>query len=277
MHCGRELPVNLQGLCPFCGKTGKKIKVTVQDSIKLSDDLAIGITHGSTGRYALHSDSRFPTDAVRIEELIGDFLSGATAPLESFIEDLVIQFNSPATFEGTFYRGVNSTTRAQIAGKKIGPSPTPRDGRYNAKNEKALYLIDNPAFLKAEVCSAEVLVQEYRIDLSRFRVADLSPANRHVANSLSLLFQAAERGKTGAGREFEAELVFQRKSRYLISQSLASSFTKLGWEGLYVPGVHGEGESHYSNLAILGSRVGYWESWTIGTFRLYKNGSGWKD
>ena len=34
MHCGRELPENLQGPCPYCGKTGKKIKATVQESAR---------------------------------------------------------------------------------------------------------------------------------------------------------------------------------------------------------------------------------------------------
>lgn len=277
LHCGSELPEELEGPCPYCGRAGKKIKVEIHESVTLRDDLAVGITDGTTGRYALHSDSKNPTDAVLIEQLVGDFLSGAIEPLRGFVESLVTKFDSPATLDGTFYRGVKATTRPKLSNNKIGPSPTPREGRYNAKDEKALYLIDNPGFLKAEIGSSDVLVQEYRINLSRLRVADLSPANKEIANSLSLLFQAAERGKTGAGLDFEAELERQNRSKYSISQTLSSAFKNHGWEGLYVPGVHGEGERHYRNLAIFGVRVDYWQSWTVGTFRLFADGSGWKD
>jgi hypothetical protein len=229
----------------------------------------MGTTAGATGRYALHSDSRNPTDALKIEQLIGDYLSGQTAPLQSFIDELASSFDWRSIFEGTFYRGVGSPVLPRIRGDRIGPSPTPNEGRYNRRGDKALYLVDDLSFLGAELNATDFLVQQYAINLSQLRIADLTPDNTNVPNSLSLLFQAAEQGKTGAGLDFEAKLQESGKSRYLISQSLSESFIRHGWEGLHVPGVHGKAGQHYRNLVLFGHCVDSWEKWTVGSFRRF--------
>jgi hypothetical protein len=235
--------------------------------------LALGSTQGETERFAVHFDSKNPTDKEKIEELINEFVAGMPNGLEDYIDKLVATFSSASTIEGTFFRGVKSTT--SIVGSKIGPSPRPREGRYNRSDEMALYLIDSVAFLSAELGADDLLVQEYHIKLSQLRVADLTPDNKDVSNSLSLLFQAAERGKTGAGFDFEKELSQLGKSRYLVSQSISTAFKYYGWQGLYVPGVHGNLGTHYKNLALFGKSVESWEDWTIGNSRAYSSSAGW--
>jgi RES domain-containing protein len=157
----------------------------------------------------------------------------------------------------------------------MGSITLPREGRYNKKEAKALYLIDHIEFLSREIGEKEMLVQEYRINLSSIHVADLSPKNASISNSLSLLFQAAERGKTGSGFDFETELVRLGRSKYLISQLISAMFMNQDWQGLYVPGVHGKQENYYMNLAILGDCVDRWKDWTIGEYRIYSDGTGW--
>jgi len=57
-----------------------------------------------------------------------------------------------------------------------------------------------------------------------------------------------------------------KKSKYLVSQLLASVFKEFGWDGLYVPGVHGRQGDHYHNLTLIGQVVDKWEDWTVGKY-----------
>ena len=267
LHCGKQLPSEGGQQCPYCGKMGRKIKVMVADSVGVSDDLAIGITQGETGRYAVHSDSAHPTDTVLIEEYVQRFVEGRPGEFQDYLDGLVARFASAATFEGVFYRGVNSEIRDKIEGSQIGPSPTAAQGRYNVAGEKCIYLIDNLAFVHTEVDAAKILVQEYRIALSQMKVANLTPENTAISNSLSLIFQMTERGKTGAGFDFEQKLDAQGNTRYLVSQCVALTFKRHGWQGLYVPGVHGSQGLTYKNLALFGACVDSWREWADGEYR----------
>jgi hypothetical protein len=271
VHCGKELSPNGEQPCPYCGKTGRKFEVGLRNGVGFRDDLAVGLTQGETGRFALHSDSRNPTDVVLIEKHIRSFLNGEFAAFEEYVASLVDKFDNSITGTQVFYRGIDSIYRNNISGNRIGPSPSPKDGRYNTKEEKALYLIDNVHFLAGELGSSKLLVQEFEINLAELRVADLSSENKLIDNSLALLFQMTERGKLASGLDFEAVLQNKGKSRYLLSQRIAASFRAHGWQALYIPGVHGKPGMHYRNLVIFGPCVDRWREWAKGNYRSYSN------
>ncbi len=266
MHCGSILPDDWTAACPQCGQTGKRIEVNVSDGVVERDDHKMGFTDGTTGRYAVHSDSVDPTDTLLIEKLVQDYVQGNTADLEAYIDQYVSPFDFRALVEDTFYRGIPASKRPLIPGDRIGPALVSGEGRYNSSGRRALYLIDDLRFLSAEIKATEMLVQKYRINLSSLRVADLTSENEQLPNSLSLLFQAAERGATGAGWPFERELQSRGKSRYTLSQSLASAFDRRSWQGILVPGVHGAAGVHYRNLALWGDCVEAWQDWAVGPF-----------
>ena len=94
------------------------------------------------------------------------------------------------------------------------------------------------------------------------RIADLSSENSSMDNSLSLAFQRAESGRTASGYEFKDALKKKGKLKYLMSQLLAACFKKQGWDGIYVPGVHGERGKCYHNLSIFEAKVSNWRDWT---------------
>jgi len=273
-HCGNILSPIGEQPCPYCGQTGRIINNLQESKIHLTDDIAVDLKHGETGRSARHSDTKYPTDKELIEKYIINFIEGDTSDFENYINNLVSHFISPTILESVFYRGVNSSLRNKIIGKKIGPSPNPKDGRYNVNGEKSIYLIDNYLFLPEEIGANEILVQEYRIP-SVINIANLSPENNIINNSLSLIFQMTERGMTASEYNFELELQMQGKSKYFLSQNVANVFKKHGWQGLYVPGVHGKNSETYKNLVIFGSYVESWEKWAIGEFRTYSKNNGW--
>lgn len=265
-HCGYDLSPDGTQPCPSCGKTGRTIEVSVYERVVARDDHIMGIEQGETGRYAIHSDSKNPTDSLTIESLVQEFLSGRLAAFEAYLDRFVARFKAAAAFKGTFYRGVDSSIKGLLLENVIGPSPTPGQGRYNLAGERCIYLIDNAQFLPTELGTESILVQKYVISLSTLKIADLSPGNE-IENSLSLVFQMTERGKTGSGYDFELELQKQGKSKYLLSQSTAQCFKDYGWQGLYVPGVHGKPGQLYRNLVLFGSCVDSWRDWTIGEYR----------
>ena len=92
----------------------------------------------------------------------------------------------------------------------------------------------------------------------------LLEGDKNIHNSLALAFDMAESGMTSTGYHFEEELQARSRSRYLVSQLLSSYFMKNTWDGLYIPGVHGNGECHYHNLVIFGPIVDKWKDWADG-------------
>ncbi len=269
-HCGEELSPSGDQPCPYCGKMGRTICASLRDGISVRDDQAVGLTDGKTGRSAIHSDTRNPTETILIQSHIQTFVAGEPAEMGTSIDNLVAAFSSVLSGDyGTFYRGLDAASRYKIKGGRIGPALKPSDGRYNTRSEKYIYLIDDPAFLSFEIGASKVLVQEYKIPLSKTRIADLSVNNTEVENSLSLILQMTERGKTSSGFEFENHLQQKGLSRYLLSQSVARVFKQRGWQGMYVPGVHGKPGNTYRNLALFGTCVNDWKKWAIGNYYEY--------
>ncbi len=267
-HCGAQLLSNDDQPCPFCGKKGCHIKVSLSDAVSLRDDLAIGLTDGKTGRSARHSDTRNPTDNKLIQGHIATLVKGNSAEAEAYFQSLVDPISSSlSAHKGTFFRGVPASKRDKIDGLRIGPRRKPKDGRYNSPGEKCIYLIDNPRFLSAELEGVlEMLVQRYNIPISELRIADLSVGNANLSNSLSLLLQMTERGTTSSGFDFESQLENKGRSRYALSQYVADSFKRRDWQGMYIPGVHGSPGDTYNNLVIFGACVDAWMTWTVNDY-----------
>ena len=266
-HCGATLNHMDDQPCYNCGKTGREIHVTVKDTIKVRDDFVIGSTSGKTNRSTIHADSRNPTDTVKIQKLIISFVEQGVDGLTSFIDSLVEKFNTALQEKNRkFYRGIDISVEKQLSSNKIGPSPNANDGRYNVQGEKCLYLIDNIDFVYSELNSLSVLVQQFDVPVNTFRIADLSPSNNNLHNSLSLAFDMAENGRTSSGYNFEKELEKRDKSKYLVSQLLSASFKRNGWGGIYIPGVHGGQGRHYHNCTIFSTIVDQWEDWANGSY-----------
>lgn len=270
-HCGVSLNDTDDQPCYKCGKTGGTIFMTFHDETKVSDDLVIASTSGKTNRSTIHADTSNPTDTVKIQKLIIDFVENGLDSLAPYINTLVKNFDFP--LKGTklkFYRGVDVSVKKHILTDQIGPAPNAIDGRYNVKDEKCLYLIDNLNFLYSELNSTSILIQEFNVPVDSFRIADISPNNNNLHNSLALVFDMTENGEASSGYNFEAELEKRGKSKYLVSQLLSSSFKRNGWDGLYIPGVHGNQGQHYHNCTIFNTIVNQWEDWAKGSYFLSK-------
>lgn len=266
-RCGIGLSPDGVYPCWYCINKALEFEGTCEDIIYCEESTVVGSKQPETGRFADFSNTTNPCGTQHIELLIKKFISGDTDPFERFINDLVKNFHSYIKSEITFYRGVPKSKLNSE--KKIGPSPTPSEGRYNEKDEKAIYLIENILFLPKEIqATDEMAVQEYRIPLGDMEVADLSSENINMDNKLALLFQMVERGKTLSGFNFEDELEKAGKSKYLLSQTIAKAFKNNGWQGLYVPGVHGTQGKNYRNLSLFGKCVDCWEQWTVGEYKL---------
>ncbi|MBW2741778.1 MAG: hypothetical protein JRE64_23690 [Deltaproteobacteria bacterium] len=239
--------------------------------MNIKDDLKLEVTSAKTNRKIIHSDSQNPTDTGKLQQFIINYVEDDSKDLANFIDLLVKEFDCLAGLPNQiFYKGIDSSKAGYLRYEQIGPSPNPEDNRYSVKDEKCLYLIDNYDFLFEEIKPVQIsiCVQKYNMPLNEYKIADLSPNNKNLHNSLALAFDMAERGMTSSGYPFEEELKKRGKSRYQVSQLLSSLFKKYGWEGLYIPGVHGIQGRHYHNLAIFNSIIDKWTKWAKGSYFL---------
>lgn len=267
IHCDTPLIPPEKQPCPNCGKTGKKIYMEIEETMGVTDDIVIQNTSGKTNRTTTHADSRNETDTVKIQKLIIDFVQNDASDLGAYLDALVKSFDAELRLTNkVFYRGVDISVKKDLQSNQIGPSPSPCDGRYNQEGENCLYLIDTIDFLYQELNSTSILVQKFNIPIRSLKIADLSPDNTSLDNSLALAFDMAESGRTSSGYCFEKELQNRGKSKNLVSQLLSSYFKKSSWDGLYIPGVHGGLGQHYHNLVILGPAVDKWQTWADGQY-----------
>ncbi len=246
---------------------GRKLEVNVSDGIIARQELIIGSTDGKTNRSLIHSDSINPTDTLKLNKYIIGYVEESSFELDLFIEQLIKNFETILTLDkSTFYRGLDSLKKKQLATSTIGPPDNPKHGRYNVEGEICLYLTDNFNFLFSEISAKSVLVQKYRIPINNLKIADLSPNNKALHNSLALAFQMTERGNTSSGYDIKQELEKRGKNEYLVSQLLASHFKKYNWDGMYIPGVHGATGVHYHNLVLFSliTKNNKWKPWTVG-------------
>ena len=101
----------------------------------------------------------------------------------------------------------------------MGPPPpeVAPDGRYNRQNTSVLYLADSVEGVRLELSAPRLCVQEFRIDPSVLKIADLS--SPLVPNVLAVAFDIAE-----------SSFVTGRAGRpdYAFSQLLATLYERLG-------------------------------------------------
>ncbi|MCP4986214.1 MAG: hypothetical protein GY928_09155 [Colwellia sp.] len=239
------------------------MKISVTDGLGVSESLKIGSTEDNTNRTVHHHDSENPTDSGKIDGLIKYFAEDRILDLEKFLSVLVGKFSMRfQKLTKCFFRGFPISERDNLESNKIGPSPKPKDNRYSIEGEQCLYLIDDKRFLSKELNASSLLIQDYdKIPLCSMRIADLSPENNALDNSLALAFQRTESGRTASGYEFEKALMDKGESRYSVSQLLKMCFKKNGWDGFFIPGVHGGSGEHYHNLTIWGDNLASWPKW----------------
>lgn len=243
----------------------------ISNGIKLSDSLIATVTRGSTNRRYIHVNTDNPTDVEKIDRLFEQYLNNSNDELINYITNEVKgSSNRLNTHSGIFYRGIDIANKSKIIGSKVGPPNEPKANRYNNENELALYLIDNIEFLYSEIKSNEILLQKYKIPIDEINIADISPENESIDNNLAIIFDICETGQTSKGINIENSLKNSGKSKYFISQKIAKIFKELGWDGLYIPGIHGIKNQHYHNLCIFFQALKDWEKWTIGNFEDYK-------
>jgi hypothetical protein len=253
----------MQKLLTDSNMKNENLQAAVFDGIGPSDGVRIGFTDHRTNRSIIHHDDQHPTKVIELDTLIIEFVKTGTAELKEFLLPLVQNFSIqlPA-IRKTYFRGLRDSKTPHR--DRIGPPQKPKkDNRYSVIGETCLYLIDDIHFLDKELGTSSFWIQEYdNIPFDKMRIADLSSENSSMDNNLTLAFQRAESGRTASGYEFEDELKKKGKSPYLMSQLLAACFKKENWDGIYVPGVHGERGKYYHNLSIFEAKVSNWRDWT---------------
>ena len=269
LYCQRSLEHSNIQPCPRCGQVGKDIQICITDNIGTQDDLDGRGTAGITNRPVVFFDTKHPTDVQKIADCIKNYVTSDNCELSDVFGRLVSNFTTrlnPGNM--IFYRALSEDSKEKLLSRYIGPAPKPDDGRYNKKAEQCLYLIRDKRFLWKELKlgNKKLFVQKYNIPTGDHKIADLSVANNSISNSLALSFWMAESGKTLSGYSFEKELSLHGKSKYLISQLLSYHFKENGWDGMYLPGVHGSPQKHYSNLVLFSAATTQWRQMVDGEY-----------
>ena len=265
-HCGTVIS-NKENSCPKCGEPVCPLKINEHDDVKVNESQGIKSQSVKTDRIIPHHDSENPTGVHEIEQLVIDFVKNGSDDLSLYIDNLVCDFKNNVKVNKLFYRGLTESDKGKLQSPYIGPSPFPREGRYNKKGEQCLYLIDDDKFLSAELNSSNLLVQEYHIPTDIFKkIAYLPSCNKELDDMLAKAFAMAEGEKTSCGFDIERGLEKRNRSKYSFSQLLASIFKEYKWDGLYIPGVHGGKGKFYSNLVIFDSICEQWEDWVKGKY-----------
>ena len=241
----------------------------VYDTVNIGEGFTISSRSLRTNRTVTLADSQNETDSAKLQKMIVNFVENNSNDLFSYVEKLVIVFNQRLEMkETTFYRAIEKSKETSLSSKQIGPSPNSSAGRYNNQGQKCIYLSDSYESLRNELKTNSILIQKYLIPIDKLKIADLSSSNKSLNNSLGLVFDMTENGKTSSGYNFEEILGKKGKCQYCISQEISNIFLKNGWEGLYIPGVHGTKEKYYNNLVIFNEAVKQWHNWAIGEYFL---------
>jgi hypothetical protein len=149
------------------------------------------------------------------------------------------------------YRGRENDGRVR-GWEDMGPPHARRTrngGRYNRPWRPVLYLCDSEEGVRREM-SGNLCFQEYRLPLDQLRIADLASPALH--NFLRSAFDLAECAKV-PGRA--------GPDSYRFGQLLASLVSRAGFDGMIVPGVHGDPNLLYRNIVLFRPR-GRWKSWS---------------
>jgi hypothetical protein len=149
------------------------------------------------------------------------------------------------------YRGREND--GQVRGwEDMGPPPARRTrngGRYNRPWRPVLYLCDSEAGVRREM-GGKLCVQEYRLPLDHLRIADLASPDLH--NFLCSAFDIAESAKVPGRSGLDT---------YRFGQLLANLVVRAGFDGMILPGVHGDPSFLYRNIVLFRPRR-RWKSWS---------------
>lgn len=157
-----------------------------------------------------------------------------------YVEDKTPKTGDPlSVFRG---RGIKDGTVPNS--KQMGPPPTDGhvedDGRYNKAGKAVLYLSSTDDGVRREQDAWNVegvpYVQEFVLPLDGLRIADFTD---HGDDFINTVFDNAERCKVSG---FDI-------NNYLFSQTVAE-IVATKFDGMMVPGVRGDADSHYTNVVI---------------------------
>ena len=138
----------------------------------------------------------------------------------------------------------------------MGPNPSPedmgppleehsKDGRYNCRGQRALYLSDSEEGVLRELAYEPMYIQCFEIPTGRLRIADL----RQISSDSFLsgtMWHSEFAGLSGYPTKVFSQTVGEIVGRH--------------FDGMAVPGVRGESGGHYSNIVIL-RNLGSWKEW----------------
>jgi hypothetical protein len=133
---------------------------------------------------------------------------------------------------------------------QMGPPPagsTRHDNRYSRKDRPDLYLSDSVEGVRREMAhnDCQLWVQVYGIPAATLRIGDLTPASTEP--SLSQILWFADLG----GEEGQPDRVGQE----------VSELARKMFNGILVPGVHGDEEFLYHNIVMFEPDEKRWQSW----------------
>ncbi|SNY41488.1 hypothetical protein SAMN06265827_12852 [Orenia metallireducens] len=259
------------------------VKITKSYSKRIVLEVATEVGDTRTGRRVPNYDDwdlSFSNEIKKLQELIVKFVENETKDLEKYLDNIVAQFKTEANFNKIMcYKGVKLGTK--IEGDYIGPAPKEvrSDQRYSTKKEECLYLITDNNFIKYEIEKEEQITdwleQKYEINLSNYKIANLSSSNNLIDEILENAFFMSERGKTHQGYNIEESLIKQGKSKYLFSQLLAKLFKKYNWDGFYISGVQGKKGATYNNIVLFESITSdNWEKWVYEKYDRHSKNKG---
>jgi hypothetical protein len=139
---------------------------------------------------------------------------------------------------------VRGITRESPTSRQMGPPPInckTSGGRYNTPGEHVLYLSDSEDGVirefKAQRMKGAPYIQRYNLPVDKLCLADLTkiPEDHFVCHVFSKAEECNVEGRGNPGYNF--------------SQIIAE-FVKVNFDGMRVPGVHGEPGQHYSNIIV---------------------------
>jgi len=129
------------------------------------------------------------------------------------------------------------------------PGNTNDKGRYNEKGHPALYLCESEYGVRRELSGeGRLFVQEFILPTNEIRIADLRQLDPNG-------FLAATM--------WHAEMAGQGEYPTVRFSQVVATIVNKRFDGMAVPGVHGDDSQTYSNIVIFPRRLRNWPKWAV--------------